>query len=103
MIDELIGCPFGANQLFVHHSLEVTLQAATVDLWAEHLKVLDGQLAVLDEKAKRFGLPLILPVLLYQNIPADDLFATPTDLYHLRFQTGNEIIETAGHVHAVFA
>jgi len=44
LIDELVGCPLRANQLFVQHSLKITLQAATVDLWAERLEVLDGQL-----------------------------------------------------------
>ena len=44
VIDELVGCSFGANQLFVHHCLEITLHAATVDLWAKHLNVLNGQL-----------------------------------------------------------
>jgi hypothetical protein len=57
------------------------LQAATVDLWAEHLEVLD-------EKAKRFDLPLIEPMLLYQHITADDLSTTPADRYHQLFQTG---------------
>ena len=97
------GCTLGANQLFVHHALQITLQASTVDFCAEPLEVLDGQLTVLYEKTERFSLSIIQPMLLYQHITADDLFATPADLYHLRFQTGSEIIEPAGHVHIVFA
>jgi len=53
-----------ARKLFVHHSPKITLKAATVDLRAEQLEVLDGQLTVLDKKAERFGLPLIQLMLL---------------------------------------
>ena len=59
-MDELVGGPLGANQLFVHYSLKITLQPAAVDLWPEHLEVLDGGLAVLHEKAKRFSLSLFI-------------------------------------------
>jgi len=60
-VDQGMG---SARKLFVHHSPKITLKAATVDLRAEQLEVLDGQLTVLDKKAERFGLPLIQLMLL---------------------------------------
>jgi hypothetical protein len=34
--------------------------------------------------------------------PLDNLVTTLLDLYHLGFQTGDEVVEPAGHIHVVF-
>ena len=97
------SCANFHDQFLVEYPFQVPLQTAAVDGRAERLEILDGQLAVLNEVAQRLGLAVVQAVLLDQHVAADDLLAAFAHFDHLGFQAGDEVIEPAGHVHAVFA
>ena len=66
-IDQLIGCALGKDQPFFQESFHIPLEAATIDLRAKGLKILNGQFAML-EKIPHKALPFIQVVLLRQHI-----------------------------------
>ena len=98
----MMGCAFTGNQSLIQHSLEVTSQTTSIHIRADTFEVLNGEFAILKHVPKSFALPFIQDVFLHQYIPANNLFTTLLDLYHLGFEAGYEVVEPAGHVHAVF-
>lgn len=87
------------NKQLIQQSFEVALQTASVHIGTDGFKVLNGELAGLQQESEGFSLALVQTVFLHQHVSADNLFTALFNFDHLGFESGDEIVEPAGHAY----